>query len=181
MDWIRMMARVLIALVFLLATFGTALARDALDWVTLNWVTYVNDRFGFSLRYPADVFAPERRSEAGDGEVFVATQGRGRLLVGAFENRDGHSVASYMDLIRRQSYSDYEVSYAPRGQTWFVLSGENSDKVFYEKVMFSCQGRIINSFALVYPIERKRQFDPIVEAIENTFRPGPGCGGYATR
>ena len=59
----------LIALVFLLAAFGTALAREP-----LNWVTYVNDRFGFSLRYPADVFAPERRSEAGDGEVFVATK-----------------------------------------------------------------------------------------------------------
>ena len=170
------MARALIALLVSLATLATALAREPLDWVT-----YVNDRFGFSLRYPADVFAPERRSEAGDGEVFVATQGGGRLLVGAFENRDGHSVASYRELIRRQSYSDYEVSYAPRGQTWFVLSGESTDKVFYEKVMFSCQGRVINSFALVYPIERKRQFDPIVERIENTFRPGPGCGGHATR
>ena len=50
-----------------------------------------------------------------------------------------------------------------------------------EKVMFSCQGRIINSFALVYPIESKRQFDPIVEGIENTFRPGQDCGNYATR
>jgi len=167
------MSRALVALMVFLATVGTAVAFD--------WVTYVNDRFGFSLRYPADVFAPERRSEAGDGEVFVATQGHGRLLVGAFENRDGHSVASYRDLIRSQSYADYEVSYAPRGQTWFVLSGESADKVFYEKVMFSCQGRVINSFALVYPIERKRQFDPIVERIENTFRPGPGCGGHATR
>jgi len=167
------MSRALVALMVFLATVGTAVAFD--------WVTYVNDRFGFSLRYPADVFAPERRSDAGDGEVFVATQGHGRLLVGAFENRDGHSVASYRDLIRRQSYADYEVSYAPRGQTWFVLSGESNDKVFYEKVMFSCQGRVINSFALVYPIERKRQFDPIVERIENTFRPGPGCGGHATR
>ena len=170
------MPRALVALLVILAAVATAVAREPLDWVT-----YVNDRFRFSMRYPADVFAPERRSEAGDGEVFVATQGQGRLLVGAFENRDGHSVASYRELIRRQSYADYEVSYAPRGQTWFVLSGESTDKVFYEKVMFSCQGRVINSFALVYPIERKRQFDPIVERIENTFRPGTGCGGYATR
>jgi hypothetical protein len=171
-----LMFRALTTLLVVLATLTTALAREPLDWVP-----YVNDRFGFSLRYPADVFAPERKSEAGDGEVFVAIRGQGRLLVGAFENRERHNVASYMNLIRTQSYSDYEVSYAPRGQTWFVLSGESNDKVFYEKVMFSCQGRVINSFALVYPVQSKRLFDPIVEVIENTFRPGPGCGGHATR
>ena len=168
------MLRALATLLVLLATLATALAREP-------WVSYVNDRFGFSLRYPADVVDPERRSEAGDGEVFVGIRGHGRLLVGAFENREGHSIASYMNLIRKQSYSDYDVSYAPRGQAWFVLFGENNQKVFYEKVMFNCQGRIINSFALVYPIESKRQFDPIVEGIENTFRPGQDCGNYATR
>ena len=53
------MPRALVALLVVLAAVATAVAREPLDWVT-----YVNDRFGFSLRYPADVFAPERRSEA---------------------------------------------------------------------------------------------------------------------
>ena len=79
------------------------------------------------------------------------------------------------------SRKDYNVDYAPRGATWFVLSGENDRVVFYEKVMFSCSGRVINSFALIYPIESKREFDPIVEGIERTFRPGQDCGRYATR
>jgi hypothetical protein len=151
-------------------------ARAALDWVP-----YVNERFGFSLRYPANLFAPERRSDAGDGEVFAGVRGRGRLLVGALENSDGHTIGSYLNMIRQQSYADYNVDYAPRGATWFVLSGENGRDVFYEKVMFSCGGRIINSFALIYPIESKREFDPIVEGIEKTFRPGQDCGRYATR
>jgi hypothetical protein len=62
------------------------------------------------------------------------------LLVGAFENSDGHTIASYMNFIRRDSYADYPVSYAPRGQTWFVLSGESSQNIFYEKVIFSAAG-----------------------------------------
>ena len=73
------------------------------------------------------------------------------------------------------------MDYAPRGATWFVLSGENERNVFYEKVIFSCSGRIINSFALIYPTESKRDFDPIVEGIEKTFRPGRDCGRYAAR
>lgn len=146
-----------------------------------GWVPYVNDRFGFSFRYPTDIFEPERKSELGDGEIFIGAGGEARLLVGAFENSDGHTLASYMSFIRRESYSKYPVSYAPRGQTWFVLSGQSSQNVFYEKVMFSCGGRIINSFALVYPVAAKRVFDPVVEGIENSFRPGQSCSSHADR
>jgi hypothetical protein len=167
-----MLARVL-ALVLVVAI--PALAAAARD----GWVPYINKRFGFSFRYPADVFKPERTSERGDGELFVG--GEARLLVGAFENSDGHTIASYMSFIRRDSYSKYPVSYAPRGQTWFVLSGETSQNVFYEKVMFSCGGRIINSFALTYPVAAKRVFDPVVEGIENSFQPGPSCSSHEDR
>jgi hypothetical protein len=37
-----------------------------------DWVPHVNERFGFNFRYPAGLFESQRRSEAGDGEVFVA-------------------------------------------------------------------------------------------------------------
>jgi hypothetical protein len=171
-----MSLRVIAIVASIVAFMTCAAARDAFDWMP-----YVNERFGFSLRYPANIFEPERRSEAGDGEVFAGIRGRGRLLVGALENSDGHTVASYMNMIRLQSYGAYNVDYAPRGATWFVLSGENDRDVFYEKVVFSCSGRVINSFALIYPIESKRDFDPIVEGIEKTFRAGPDCGRYATR
>src|SRR5262245_15600041 len=92
------------------ALAAPAPAREAFS----GWVPYVNERFGFSFHYPAGVFEPERRSEAGDGEVFVGVRGDGRLLVGAFENAHGHSVSSYMNDIRRESYSGYGVDYSPR-------------------------------------------------------------------
>jgi hypothetical protein len=164
----------------LIASLAIAAPAQGREWLSGEaWAPYVNERFGFSFRYPTDVFAPERRSEAGDGEVFSGLRGQGRLLVGALENVDGHSIASYMSFVRRESYSDYRFDYAPRRQTWFVLSGENDQNVFYEKVIFSCSGRIINSFALIYPIASKALFDPIVEGIEKTFRPGQDCQRHA--
>ena len=171
-----MRLRALTLVVGLISILGSSAARAALEWVP-----YVNARFGFSLRYPANIFEPERRSGAGDGQVFAGIRGRGRLLVGALENSDGQTVDSYMNMIRQESYAEYKVDYAPRGATWFVLSGQNDRDVFYEKVIFSCSGRIINSFALIYPIQSKREFDPVVEGIEKTFRPGQDCGRYATR
>jgi hypothetical protein len=102
-----------------------------------------------------------------------------RLLVSAFENADLHSVQSYMNRVRRDPYSGYDLKYARRWQTWFVLSGENDQNVFYEKVMFSCSGRFISSLALNYPIARNATFDRFVERIEKTFRPAQNCGQYA--
>jgi len=154
----------------------TTIAAGAFDWVP-----YQNHRFGFSLRYPGDVFAPERKSEAGDGEVLVGLGGEGRLLVGAFENSERQTLASYMGSVRQRSYGNFDVTYARRGATWFVLSGQDDRDIFYEKVMFSCQGRIISSFSLIYPIGSKLRFDPIVTGIEKSFRPGEDCGRHATR
>ena len=141
-----------------------------------GWQSYRNERFGLSLNYPGDVFQIERTSEAGDGVVFAARGADARMLVGALPNRDHQTIASYQNLVARKSYAGYQIHYRPRGNTWFVLSGEGDGKIFYEKVMFSCGGRLINSFALIYPAAERHIFDPIVERVEDTFRAGTtGC------
>jgi hypothetical protein len=168
------MLRPLSLLLVLLALIGLAEAQPGQEWTT-----YVNERFGFSLRYPAELFELERASDAGDGRVFVARDGDARLLVGAFANTDRHTLESYRRLIGAQSYADFQVSYAPRGQSWFVLSGEGKGRMFYEKVIFSCGGSVINSFAMIYPLESRDLFDRVVEGIERTFRPAQRCRQYA--
>jgi hypothetical protein len=48
-------------------------------------------------------------------------------------------------------------------------------KIFYEKAMFSCAGRLITSFAMIYRSEQRQLFDRIVERVEHSFRPGRKC------
>jgi hypothetical protein len=151
---------------------GTAAAQDQGD----SWRKYTNDRLGFSLVIPSRVLAMEKQSEAGDGLVFVSKDGETRLLVGALKNADARTARSYQDYIARQSYANYDITYRRGGDSWFVLSGEGNGKTFYEKVMFSCSGRLISSFAMIYPAEQRRTFDPIVEKIEDSFRPATRCG-----
>jgi hypothetical protein len=168
---------VLLTSLFASLAVGQAVAREG----SAAWTSYRNERYGFSLQYPSDAFAPERTSEAGDGTVFSSADGQAKLLVGALPNEDGVSVASYQDYVQRHSYAGFAVDYRPLGSTWFVLSGDGSGKTFYEKVMFSCDGRLINSFALIYPTADKRRFDAIVEGIQATFRPGRSCEGLPGR
>jgi hypothetical protein len=103
------------------------------------------------------------------------------LLVGALPNAERQSVASYQDYVRRNSYPGFAIDYRPLGTNWFVLSGDGNGQTFYEKVMFSCDGRLINSFALIYPAADKRRFDVIVEGIQATFRPARHCEGLPGR
>ena len=114
--------------------------------------------------------------DEGDGLVFASKDGETRLLVGALKNTDARTPSSYQDYIAQQSYAAYNITYRRNGDSWFVLSGEGNGKIFYEKVMFSCSGRLISSFAMIYPTEQRKAFDPIVERVEDSFRPATKCG-----
>ena len=148
----------------------------------LGWTEFRNERFGLALRYPAEVFVSQRSSKAGDGDLFETPDGKGRLLVGAIENTERFTPRSYQTFIARQSYPGLQIDYAPVGQSWAVLSGTLGPTMVYEKIMFSCGRSVINSFAMTYPIAERRFFDPLIEAIEDTFRPGQeGCDEHAAR
>lgn len=156
----------------LLVWFGheQAVARDARDFPGLQWRSYENKQIGVRLRYPSRLFKLEHVSSEGDGQAFVSRDGQARLIVGVIENSERLSLRDYQRVIRRNSYADAAIDYSPVGRTWFVLSGTIKDNVFYEKVIFGCAGARIGGFALIYPIEKKRLYDAIVEHIENSYR-----------
>ena len=162
--------RVFSLIVALILTSTPAWASSSDGWTALR-----NKRFGFRLEYPARLFQPDRTSQAGDGMVLVSREGSARLLVGAFVNNARHSPARYQAYLAQNSYPTFPVTYAPRGRSWFALSGEGHGKIFYDKVMFSCSGEVITSFAMKYPTALRHRFDPVVERLENSFRPGNGC------
>ena len=139
------------------------------------WIDYRNERFGFGLRYPAEVFEVDGRSEAGHGQSFTSKDGTARLLVGTLQNADGHTPSTYLQYIARHSYGGFTVGYRRLDSSWFVLSGENTDQIFYEKVIFSCNDRFITSFAMLYPIAQRAIFDPVIERMEDSFRAGAKC------
>jgi hypothetical protein len=123
--------------------------------------------------------ATRRYLKAETGPLFSSVD-NATLLVGVLPNSDQKSLRAYQAFIRNESYSEYKVDYQKRGETWFVLSGEGHGTTFYEKVFFSCGGSLITSFAMLYPTAQRAKYDPIVEAIEDRFRPGAkGCA--ATR
>jgi hypothetical protein len=138
--------------------------------------TYLNNRYGFTLSYPTARFRPQEPLSE-DGRVWVSHDGNARLLVGALPNADGMKLQDYRKFVMERSYPGASIAYAPVRETWFVLSGTRDGTMFYERVTFTCGGRLINSWAMLYPEGERRIYDRIVERVARSYRAGTrNCG-----
>lgn len=133
---------------------------------------YRDAEHGFVIGYPHNVFRPDNEDDIPGARSFISRDGRAKLLVGAFRNETGESMAQYRAFILRRSYKGADIDYAPVRKSFFVLSGTRNGVIFYERVSFTCGGNIINSWAMVYPEEEKRFYDRVVEVVAKTYRPG---------
>jgi hypothetical protein len=140
-----------------------------------RWTDQRDSQFGFSYSFPEPLFA----SVAGDGKPgfhYFASNARGaKFLVGAWDNHEDSTPAHFKRWMIANVGGYEEITYQPRGRSWFVLSGYRGDQIYYEKVMFSCEGRIVNILAIAYPTAERALFDPMVERMEDTFKPGQEC------
>ena len=141
-----------------------------------TWTTYQNPRFGYSLSYPSSVFKPSHPSEDGGGSVFLTADEKAKIVVYGAMNDDHFTPAEYRETILKQ-FSGYDaIDYSPRGKTWFVLSGFRGEAIYYQKVMFSCNDHVISAFSITFPKAEKKFYAPLVEVMEDNFKPGNGEG-----
>lgn len=139
-----------------------------------EWRAYSHPRLGYRIAYPGDTFLPVD-SPAEEGFVLNSRDGKARLAIAAFENETGMPLEDYRNLVINRSYAGAIFDYAPVRRSWFVLSGERDGQMFYERVAFTCGGRRITSWAMVYPVAERGFYDRLVEAVAPTFRPSDGA------
>jgi len=152
---------------------GAALAADwRQDWAMLH-----NERHGFLIAYPVEVFEQRGEPQTDEGRVLYSRDGKAQLLVGAFANDEATTLAAYRDYLLGESYAGARIDYAPVRGKWFVLSGTMGDREFYERVSFTCGGRLISSWAMIYPKSERRFYNRIVEAVATSYTPGAGRTG----
>ena len=150
-----------------------AIAAPAAD-AAMRWSLQTHTQLGFRYSYPADVFVPLE----GDGKpyfhYFASPSSDAKFLVGGWNARGQSPEGLKRWLIENVGGYD-ETTYHPKGRSWFVLSGYRGDSIYYEKVMFSCGGSLVNVFAITYPVEQRNTYDLIVERMGDPFRPGSRC------
>lgn len=142
-----------------------------------DWATIKHPRRGFMIAYPASVFKPQDGVADGDGRAFVSPDGKARLLVGTFENTADFDIGAYRAYLLSENYKGARLDYERTKDKWFVISGVRGDTMFYERVSFTCGGKLVNSWAMLYPVAERRLYDRIVELVARTYHPGSGASG----
>ncbi len=157
----------------LLPTFLTFLVVT-LSAQASDWQRFVDPEFGAEAVYPAHIFAVIPPDPSVPGTAFISADGKAKLAIGSWSNDKNESPLQFRDkLLSDTRYAT--LTYRPRGRSWFVLSGYRGDKIYYEKVIYSCSKRVVNAFAIMYPIAQRSLYDSIVERMEDQFRAGQRC------
>jgi len=146
-----------------------------------GWTTYQNDRFNFTLKYPADVFAVDAGTAGDDVRTFRSIDGEALLRIFATENITGVTPTKYRRSLIEGRYAGVNLDHAPQRRLWFVLSGTRGDTVFYERVDFSCNTKAIHGWQMIYPSSERTLYDLVVDEIQRNYahvgRGGTRCGG----
>jgi hypothetical protein len=162
---------------FLVISAMTALAGPRLDAKLDDWATLKNERHGFAIAYPVDVFEQKSEPTTDEGRVLLSKDGKAKLLVGAFENADDKTLEDYRQFLLDEQYAGADIDYDVIKQRWFVLSGTHNGEIFYQRVSFTCGGQLINSWAMIYPEAERKTYDRVLEAVARTYLPGAGKTG----
>jgi hypothetical protein len=159
--------RNLMSIILVLAAFtATAYAQDS------NWRTYVNERFGSRIEYPANVFSPEPPPENGDGRRFKSRDAA-EFTISAGYNVIPDTLQSLENSLRHPgagNSDDYaSVTYRMSKDNVLILSGFRGDNVYYDKFVFTKDQETIHHFAITYPAAAKSTYDPILERMSKSM------------
>lgn len=133
--------------------------------------TYFNHRYGYAIEYPKNVLFPQGESDNGDGQVFLSKNTDARLLVYASYNALEQSLE---EIYREQSrggtpeYPQKVVTYHLLKDNWFVVSGYNRGKIFYQKTIL--HDNELKTFVFEYDEKQKSLYEPMLKRLAKSFK-----------
>lgn len=134
-----------------------------------HYENYFNHRFEYSISYPSDLLHPQGEAANGDGQKFLSRDGRAVMLVYGQENIHSQTLPQfYREESRSKAHPNRVVTYKALRGSWFVFSGSESGRIFYQKTLLR-NGEFL-TFSIEYDASQKSIYDPITATIARSFR-----------
>lgn len=135
-----------------------------------GYKTYVNERYGYLISYPAD-FLPQGVSDSGDGQVFLSPTKDAELRVFASSCVDGFNStpAEYVrDYENEQKAKHLTISYQRRGKHFAVVSGYKKGRIFYDKILIK-EGWC-TQFTFEYDKRQAAKYSEVSNHLASSFK-----------
>jgi hypothetical protein len=130
--------------------------------------TYTNARFGYSVSYPAGILIPQGEPDNHDGQVFRSRDGKAEMRVFGRYNVQNETLRSAFDAaVAGEGGSGREVTYKLLKGNFYVVSGRQNGKIFYEKTML--KGDTFKTFMIEYDESESATYDSITSRVARSF------------
>lgn len=141
----------------------------------IQYKTYNNNTYNYSIDYPMGILFPQGESGSGDGQVFKSKDEKCTLWVYR-DFRDNMSderytiQTAYQDDIRKDNpnHPRREITYKNADTDSYVISGLEGNKIFYQKTIM--KNKQLVTFLLEYKKSDKEQYQSITEHISRSFQ-----------
>ena len=131
------------------------------------WKFYANVRFNYGVCYPEDLLIPQGEAQNSDGQKFLAKDGASLVVYGQNNSLNEPLKDALQDTASRLAGKSGKVTYKVIKPTWFVVSGQNGQKVFYAKTLYSHDQ--FKSFELVYDNSTAALYEPVIRRLNACF------------
>ncbi|MFB5190725.1 hypothetical protein [Alicyclobacillus fastidiosus] len=132
---------------------------------SVDYVSYTNPRFGFSLSVPA-AYQKGQTPADGDGQGWSTNNNSMTVRAFAQYNVEHTTVKSMAASLT----ANEQVTYQQSGSNWCVVSGYQGSNIVYQKVYV---GRTnLYELQIQYPKSEQSQYGGVTSAIANSFQPG---------
>lgn len=133
---------------------------------SLGAAPYCNDRFSYCLNVPPFLVG-QGESDNGDGQVFLGKDRDVKLLVWGDLNALGDTLRQRFEEAARGTLTR-RVTYQVLRGSWFVVSGTEGGRVFYQRTMLDARRDVYATFLLEYPLG-DRATEKTIRALSNSF------------
>lgn len=142
----------------------------------ITFKKYCSSKFGFCVEYPERILFPQGESDNGDGQIFKSKNAENYLQV----YRD------YRDMVAENSKFTLEdayqldtwandpdkpkrvLTYKKLGKNFYVVSGYNNGKVFYQKTIIIDD--VLATCMIEYNETEKSVYDKVCDRIYKSFK-----------
>lgn len=135
-----------------------------LDPQQIEYDTYVNTRFGYSISYPT-FLTPQPEAYNSDGREFTKGDNE-KITVYAMYNVMESTIQELKQM--REKSIDGSVVYYAQKNNWYVLSGINSaGNIYYLKTILYNDTEY--TVQLTYPQDKKEFYNEIIDKVISSF------------
>lgn len=136
-----------------------------------RWTSYVNDRYGVIVEYPADLFEIQPPPPDNAGRDFTADKAGARFFVYSHAN----AMSASLQELQAEDVLDIGDGTAVKnnGADWYQVTATKGTDTILRRVLLSEGGEMVHRLEIVYPKTAAAAFAPVTARMIRSFRVDP--------